>query len=296
MSRIFCHNLKNSYLIVMVLILFLTVGCSKNKEGRSIDVLRVAVLPDQSAENLRHRYLPLLEHIKSYTGMEYKLLIPESYDQLLEWFVDKKIDIARFGGVTYIKAHARSKADPLVMRDIDGHFRSVLLVHVKNPAKRLQDIKGASFSFGSRLSTSGHFMPRYFFQKKNISPETYFNHVQYSGSHDRTAEWVRDGKVEAGVANSEIINNMFKDGRLTKDKVKIIWESPAYADYVWAIQPDMTKAQRTKLRDAFLHMHQHKEDKKILVNLGANYYIPAGHSDFIKLEQTVRQMDARDSK
>lgn len=274
-----------------LLVSFFIAACSQENSTRTIETLSVAVLPDQSEEKIRSKYQPFLNHIKLHTGLNTRLIIPASYDELLQLFVSKKVEMALFGGVTYVMAHKQAKALPLVMRDVDGRFKSVAIVRVDNPAKNIQDLKGASISFGSSLSTSGHFMPRYFFQQDNIIPETFFSQILYSGAHDLTAEWVRDGKVDAGIANSGVVHQMFMDGQLSKDKLKIIWESPPFSDYVWAVQPDINKQQRTLIRDVFLHMNQDDEDELILRNLGANYYIPAVQEDFSSLAQIVQQME-----
>lgn len=266
------------------------VACSQGDDTRTIQTLKIASLPDQNESKLRTTYEPLLDYLKSNTGLNATLMIPESYEQLLQWFNNKHIDMALFGGVTYVKAHLQSKAIPLVMRDVDGRFRSITLVNVNNPASSLRDLEGASLAFGSRLSTSGHFMPRYFLQTDGIIPETFFGKIEYSGAHDRTAEWVRDGKIEAGMINSDIVTQMFRDGQLSNDKVKVVWESPPFADYVWAIQPDISKQQRISIRDAFMQMNQNAENRPLLSGLGANYFIAAGHSDFSNLEQIVLQM------
>ena len=274
-----------------LLLCLLVAACSRDDGARTVETLRIAVLPDQSEAKLRLKYQPLLDYIETHTGLHCELLIPESYDQLLQWFIDRQIDMARFGGVAYVKAHLQARAAALVMRDVDAHFRSVALVHADYPADSLQDLAGASLAFGDRLSTSGHFMPRYFLQQQDIIPEKYFSEVRYSGAHDRTAEWVRDGKVEAGLVNAVIVDEMFLDGRLGRENVRIIWVSPPYADYVWALQPDISKQQGILMRDAFLQMNQGAEGKLLLQELGGNYYIPAGHDDFSRLEQVILELD-----
>jgi phosphonate transport system substrate-binding protein len=262
-------------------------ACSQDDSTRTIETLNIGSLPDQNESVLRTKYQPLLNYLNSHTGLKSKLMIPESYEQLLQWFDESKVDIALFGGVTYVKAHTKNKAVPLVMRDVDGRFKSVAVVSANNDADNLRDLKGASLAFGSRLSTSGHFMPRYFLQKENIELENFFSKIEYSGAHDRTAEWVRDGKVEVGMLNASVAAEMFRDGRLTRDKVKIFWESPPYADYVWAIQPDINKAQGASIRDAFMQMNQDANHQALLKSLGANYFIPASHEDFSVLEQII---------
>lgn len=289
-------KLRNKYkwrFFFSFLLSLLLVACSENDNSRTVEALTIAVVPNQNESIQRSIYEPLINHINEHVGIPVTLLIPKSYAELLEWFVNKKIDMAMFGGVTYVKAHLKAQAYPLVMRDVDSRFKSVVLIQSKNSAKNLKDLKDASFVFGSRLSTSGHFMPRHFFQSKNIIPETFFSEVNFSGAHDRTAIWVRDGKAEAGALNSDIARKMFLDGRLDKEKIKVLWGSPPFADYVWAIQSDISNKQKILIRDAFLQMNQDDEDKIILENLGAKYFIPASHDDFIDLEKIVLKMEEK---
>lgn len=267
------------------------VACSQEENTRTIKTLRVAIIPDQQNPQILNTYQQLLDHITSHTGLKTEMITPKTYEELLRLFHEKKIDLAMFGGVTYVKAHLQSNATPLVMRDVDGRFRSIALISASNPATRLQDLKDASMAFGPRLSTSGHYMPRYFFQQQNIIPERFFRSIKYSGAHDLTAEWVRDGKVDLGLLNSGIADKMFLDGRLNLDTVKVIWQSPPFQDYVWAMQPDISKKLRILICDTFLHMNTDAENKNLLKALGVNYYIPATHVDFENLEQVILQLE-----
>ncbi len=274
-----------------LLMVLLVSACSEKEETRPIEILRVAVLPDQDKEKIQATYQELLKHIGSRTGLKTQLIIPDSYEELLRLFDEKAIDLALFGGVTYVKAHLKNGAVPLVMRDVDGHFRSVALVHADNPADDITDLRGASLAFGSKLSTSGHIMPRYFLEEMNIIPEEFFRTIQYTGAHDLTAQWVRDGIAEVGIANSGIVNSMFLSGKLNNNMVKIIWQSPPFSDNVWAIQPDISKRLTIEIRDSFLCLNHKDSDKALMKKLGANYYIPVTHEKFKDLEQVIRHME-----
>ncbi len=274
-----------------LLMALLVSACAEKEETRPIDILRVAILPDHDKEEIQHTHQELLDHITSRTGLKTQLIIPDSYQGLLRLFDEKAIDLALFGGVTYVKAHLKNGAVPLVMRDVDGHFRSVALVHANNPADDITDLRGASLAFGSELSTSGHIMPRYFLKEMNIIPEKFFRTIQYTGAHDLTAEWVRDGIAEVGIANSGIVNGMFLSGKLNNNMVKIIWQSPPFSDNVWALQPDISKRLMIEIRDSFLCLNHKDKDKALMKKLGANYYIPVTHDNFKALEQLIRHME-----
>ena len=226
--------LRIRYRFINLLLAWLLVGCSQPDDNYQLEVLRVGVLPDQQPLRLTKRYTKLVEYLSNELGVEHELIIPDSYDDLVQRFVQRQIDLAYFGGVTYVRAHDEASAVPLVMRDIDRKFTSYFLVKAGEPAQAITELRTRRFSFGDLNSTSGHLMPRYFMQQQKIMPETFFSEVRYSRGHDETALWVQDGTVDAGVANATVIRGMFEHGLLSNDKVRILWETPYYANYVWA--------------------------------------------------------------
>ena len=211
------------YGLFSLLIASFIFGCSKSADTHHLEVLRVGVLPDQHPDQLATRYQGLLEYLSKQLDMPYELVIPDSYDALVEEFVQQRIDLAYFGGVTYLQAHKKAHAVPLVMRVIDRKFTSYFLVRARESAKSLPDFRAMRFCFGDVNSTSGHLMPRYFLNQQNIVPENFFSEVRYSGSHDKTAQWVRDGVVDIGVANAVVIRDMYRSGRLPIDEVGVLW-------------------------------------------------------------------------
>ena len=297
-----CKTLDYSrvgYFLIIVVMFTALIACTSNKEGGEIALssLRIGILPDESREKLIERYTPLFEYLAVETGIPYELIIPENYDELLELFHAKKIDFAYFGGFTFVKAHIFDNAVPLVMRDVDTRFTSYFLVKGAHPAQNISDFKGKRFSFGSRLSTSGHLMPRYFLKELGIIPEVFFSDTRYSGKHDLTAYWVRDGIVDLGAVNHAVVNKMYKDGRLSEKDVRILWETPPYPDYVWALRPLNNKALRIKLRDAFLNLSKiNKEHAKILEGVDADSFLPAGINDFSKLKKIINELQLLEKK
>lgn len=283
--------MKTSWLLPVIILCMIAVFVYYTVDQESLQqhtpaVLRVGVLPDVSEDALRQRYTPLLNYLSTQTALKFKLVLPADYNELIELFDDHKIDLAYFGGLTFVRAQINSDAKPLVMRELDTHFTSWFIVSGDELAPDLTDMEGKSFAFGSKLSTSGHLMPRHFLQtQKQIIAEQFFGEVHYSGAHDRTVYLVRDGKVELGVANTQIIKAMQQDGRLLQGDVRVIWETPPYADYVWATQAYINDHTRTLLRDAFLALDvADPAHKMVLDRLGASAFLPAVTSQFQRLE------------
>lgn len=285
-------NIKKflSFLVLSFLFIF---ACSEKDSSPAIDLLRVGIIPNQSIEASRLLYVPLFEHIKKETGIDYKLLFPSTYIELVQLFEEKNLDLALFGGYTYLRAHKQSSAVALVTRDTDTHFKSILFVggNGDSDIRTIGDLKGRSFAFGPKLSTSGHLMPRYFLNKEGITPEDFFKEIQYTGAHDQTVISVKDGLVDGGVANKIVVQQMLNDGRINASSIHIIWESPPYTDYVWTAQNSLSASTLTKLSNAFLILSESKErDREILHALGAKYFLPAVEEDFNALEMTIKSM------
>ncbi len=293
LKTISCARFKNSFLALAAALMIFLSGCAKKDDTDALPtLLKIGILPDESKTVLLKRYTPLFEHLSSELGIPYELKIPANYEALNDLFNDGAVDLAYFGGYTFIRAHRTSNAVPLVMRDIDTRFTSYFFSRVDITAKGITDYKGKRFSFGSRFSTSGHLMPRFFLQEKKIVPESFFSEVRYSGSHDETTKLVNDGIVDIGVANSKIIDTMIVDGRLSEDKIQILWETPPYPDYVWAVQPTISESVRTRLRDAFLSLSPaNKAHSVILTGVDAGGFLPASSDDFTMLEKISDQMN-----
>ena len=96
-----------------------------------------------------------------------------------------------------------------------------------------ESLEEAVITAGSRLSTLGHPMPRHFHQSELGSvPESHSSETRYSGAHDLTARAVRSGDATIGAIDAVIYSEMLADGRISRDVVIPIWQSPPYANCV----------------------------------------------------------------
>ena len=285
-----------TWLLAACLLVPFLHGCDRGASGSAGEqrgTLTIGLLPDESADALLARYAPLVEAIKARTGFDVQLVTPASYSEMVERFVALELDMALFGGYTFVLANERHKAVPLAMRDIDARFVSYVFVRADDTTvSSLSDLAGKRFSFGSPQSTSGHLMPRWHFAQAGIEPEDFFSEIVYSGAHDRTVAYVAEGRVDAGVANGQIVTRLLEEAPPGKKPVRIVWQSPPYVDYVWAVQPTMSEPTRRTLQQVFLDFSTaDPSDRAFLASLGARYFIPADESHFHALRAAIRLLD-----
>ena len=150
------------------------------------------------------------------------------YAASVEALVNKKVDMAWFGGFTFVQANVRSggKVIPLVQREEDEKFKSVFIT--SDPSvKTLADLKGKDVSFGSQSSTSGHLMPRSFLLQAGINPDKDFRRVAFSGAHDATIAAVASGKVQGGALNISVWDKFVADKKVDTTQGARLLHHPA---------------------------------------------------------------------
>src|SRR3990167_4097574 len=124
-------------------------------------VFKVTAIPDESPTELARKAAPLVKYLEKTLGRPVEFTPVTDYAASVEALVNKQVDMAWYGGFTFVQANVRSggKVVPLVQREEDEKFRSVFIT--SDPSiKTLADLKGKNVSFGSQSSTSGHLMPR----------------------------------------------------------------------------------------------------------------------------------------
>lgn len=253
-------------------------------------VFKITAIPDEAPTELARKAAPLVKYLEGKLGMKVEFTPVSDYAAAVEALVNKQIDLAWFGGFTFVQANVRSggKVVPLVQREEDTKFRSVFIS--ADPAiKSLADIKGHTLSFGSQSSTSGHLMPRSFLLDAKIDPEKDLKRVAYSGAHDATIAAVAAGKVDVGALNVSVWDKFLEDKKVDTNKVHVIYTTPTYYDYNWTVHADMPAALKEKLTKAFLDLSPNTpEGKEVLALQRATRFVPTKVDNYKGIEAAAR--------
>lgn len=253
-------------------------------------VFRVTAIPDESPTELARKAAPLMKYLEQRLGMKVEFMPVSDYAASVEALANRQVDLAWFGGFTFVQAQQRSggKVIPLVQREEDSKFRSVFIT--SDPQiKTLADLKGHNFSFGSQSSTSGHLMPRSFLLGAGIDPDRDFKRVAYSGAHDATVAAVASGKVDAGAVNISVWEKLVADKKVDTSKVHVFYTTPPYYDYNWTVHADMPAAEREKIEKAFLDLNPSTPQGKEILDLQrATKFVPTKAENYKGIETAAR--------
>lgn len=279
-------------LALLTLVIVLS-GCSapQHQPKPASKMLRVAVIPVDSPDELGRRLEPLRVYLAGELGIPVELVSFPGYEQLLEAFHRKEIELVLFGGFTFVLARQWDGAIPIALRDTGRNYFSVFITRREDPRDSLQDFRGGTLGLGSRLSTSGHLIPRIHLEELGCSPEEFFSNVRHSDRHDVTAEWVRDGVVDIGALDAQIATRMLADGRISGEKLRFLDQTAPFPDHVWAAQRHLPVAEIAGLRDAFMALSRaNPEHARILKLMGARSFLPTDGSEFASVEAAIARL------
>lgn len=277
---------RRTFVYIGVLMMF---GCKGSTPVESNAGLRVGMIPSTDPGKIVRQSQPLTDYLRKETGANIELFVPTNYAAVVEAIANDKVDIAYLGGFTYVQASARAGVQPLVQRESDQNFHSVLITQPDSGINSLAGLKGHTFAFGDVNSTSGHLMPAYYLREANVDPEV-LSRAIYSGGHDATALAVANKKVDAGAMDELVYTAMMRGGKITKDQVRVFYTTPPFFDYIWVARKGLDPMRSKAFAAALLKLDAARpEDAAILNLLNATKYVAAQDSSYATLRQAAQR-------
>jgi phosphonate transport system substrate-binding protein len=251
--------------------------------------IRIGMIPDAGATQVSvEQKAPLRAYLEKAIGRPVKLIIPTNYNATVEGLGNGSLDIAYLGGLTFVKAHERYGAIPLVQREADRKFHALFITQAGSPIKDLKDLKGKSFAFGDINSTSGHLMPYLAMQKAGIDADKDIK-FRYTGSHAATVKAVESGAVDAGACDETVYKEMTQDGKAVAAKLRVLYTTAPFVDYVWAARAGLDKPSQEAIIKAFTDLKPGKDDK-ILAILRGEKFVRADNAEYNDIRTTAKQL------
>ncbi len=196
--------------------------------------------PDKDKNDATYR--PLAEYLSAALGRKVVLRTVDTWEGLAKSLANGETDLALMGPWGYVLANHQSGAQAIATVLYDGkpEYHAIIITNPKTGIERIEDLRGHSFAFGDKGSTSGYLIPVYQFQKMGIDPETFFSKVIYT-KHQAIETQVSRGEIDAGADYNRNRNAMISDGLIKAEESKIIWTSAPLANDAFAISAEIAK-------------------------------------------------------
>ncbi|MEW5947035.1 MAG: phosphate/phosphite/phosphonate ABC transporter substrate-binding protein [bacterium] len=218
--------------------------------------LTFGVNPWGDAEQMKAMYRPVMEYLSENLGVEFRIVIPPTYDALVDDFVSGHIRIASLNSVTFLRIRQRMPSVRYIAtttREYGGkardHYVGYIITLKDSPVETFDDLEGTVFGFVDIESGSGYKMPVAMLGLRGTTPESFFKKFFFVGTHDELAAAVKNRCVEAGATwDNSYEQNTKRFGEI----FKIVARTPPIPNDAWAAHPSVPRALVEKIRSILL--------------------------------------------
>jgi len=257
-------------------------------------------IPDQDVTKLQQRFQKVAAYLQEELGTDVRFIPVKSYASAITAFRNNQVQLAWFGGLSGVKARELVPGSQAVAQGVeDPNFRTYFIAHRSTgiqPVTELSDaLKGKTFTFGSKGSTSGRLMPEYYLrQQLSAAPDSIFSRVGFSGNHSRTIALVESGAYQLGAVNYQVWESAIAEGKVDTDAVQVIWQTPSYPDYQWTIRGDLDSVYGAGFSERLTKALINMDDPELLKSFPRKGFIPANNADYEPIRQVAKQVGLLD--
>jgi phosphonate transport system substrate-binding protein len=190
--------------------------------------------PDREKNDATYR--PLAQYLSQKLGRAVELRTVDTWEGLAKSLANGETDLALMGPWGYVLANHVAGAQVVSTIEYDGkpEYFAIIVTHPDSGIKTMADLKGKTFAFGDKGSTSGYLIPLHHFMTQGIDPDKYFSKVLYT-KHQAIETQVAAGQLDAGADYNRNRNAMIEQGLIKAERSKIIWQSAPLPNDAFAV-------------------------------------------------------------
>ena len=258
------------------------------------------IISTESQENLKGLWEPFLAKMSEELGRPVNGFYATDYAGVIEAMGAGKIQLAWYGGKSYIEAAKRSNAEAFVQTvasDGSKGYYSHLITNKENSIVSEIDLEAGdgdqfviensadlTFAFNDPNSTSGFLVPSYYvFAQNGVNPNDAFSELVFAGSHEATAQAVANNQVDVATNNNESLSRLEESDPDAAEQIQIIWTSPVIPSDPIAYRNDLPDCLKEQMQDFFLNV----DDQEVLGPLEWAGFDAASDADW----NTIRELE-----
>ncbi|MFM2399283.1 MAG: hypothetical protein RL341_1440 [Pseudomonadota bacterium] len=207
--------------------------------------------PDREKNDATYR--PLAQYLEAKLGRKVILRTVDTWEGLAKSLATGETDLALLGPWGYVLANneAGAQAVATILYDGKPEYFAIMVTHPQSGINKLDDLKGKTFAFGDKGSTSGYLIPFHELMKRGLEPEKFFARVTHT-THAAIETQVTRRELDAGADYNRNRDAMIAQGLIKAQDSKIIWTSAPLPNDAFAVSATLAKdaAFVAKLRDA----------------------------------------------
>jgi phosphonate transport system substrate-binding protein len=276
----------------MVILLLLFFSSFQRLQAQQAEAINFYLTPSISTELLNKNGAFIKDYLEKETGLEIRMTIPSSYDEMVDYFAGNKSCFAIMSSQSYVLANKKHGAVVKLRTVRFGHsvYYGQILTRASSGIKSIKDLQGKTIAYTDELSTSGYLYPKKMLEKNNVKPSKEI----FAKKHDEVVKLVYEGKVDAGATfySPPATDGTLRDARVrvkdkypdVEQKVITLVKTDAIPNDPIVFSKNFNPEAARKLYVALVKLATESKGKQMLLELyGSEGFVKASDADYNSL-------------
>ena len=239
---------------------------SSSATAQGIEELNFGIISTESQANQKPIWEPFIAAMSEQLGMPVNAFYATQYAGVIEAMRFGQVQLAWYGGKSYIEAAKRAEAEAFaqtVADDGSKGYYAHLIMNKDHPdlakAKEMggdnyviENAANLQFAFNDPNSTSGYLVPSYYvFAQNGVNPKEAFKRLIFAGNHEATALAIANNQVDVATNNNESLSRLEKTNPAARGNIETIWTSTLIPSDPIAWRKDLPEETKAKIKDFF---------------------------------------------
>jgi methyl-accepting chemotaxis protein len=252
------------------------------------DIIKFGVVPLESPAEMYNRFIPLTDYLSKKMNKKVELFVAMDFAEAINSIGEGITNISYLTPTTYIAAKDKFNIQVIAKALNEGkpYHYSVIVARDGGNINTLEDIRGRSFAFGDKNSTSSYLVPLAMLQEAGIQLKDLDISV-HLGHHDDVARAVVYGEFDAGGLMASVAEK-FKNKRL-----KIISTSIKIPEFNICVNQNVPETEKQLIKQFLLELNDKSaEHREIIHSINPRYtgFVESVDSDYDDIRKIMEKI------
>lgn len=213
-------------------------------------------------------------YLSERLGRPVRFVRRKTYAEITDLLLSGELEAARICSFSYVfNRHSLPLIGVPVFRG-EPYYQSYLIVPAQDRETRgYEDLAGKVFAYVEPRSNTGYLYPRYAIQQLGRDANHYFRETFYTWSHPESVSAVAERVADAAAVDSYIWESLMLSEPALAERTRVVSGSVGFGFPPIVGGSFLAEAERLRLSDILLTMHQDPEGRRLLSVLHLDRFI-----------------------
>lgn len=234
-----------------------TANTVKDNRNTGDEAYNFGIPPYTSEKKMKQMYGPIVDYLSEKLNKKVRFIVASDYSQLQKDLSQGIIHIAAFTAGAYSDALSSGARDLVYIATTrqgrQSYYNGLVVVKKDFKGSNLSSLKGKTFGFVEKGSSSGYKYPMALLLENGIDPQKDFEKLFFLGSHPSVRKALLKGTIDAG-ALSDLEFEVSE--KLNPGELRVLARTPPIPFDAIVATTRMSSEERSRLQKVLVGMNK----------------------------------------